>query len=522
MQSAALGAATFATVGAFAVKTARQRRPKASGTAHGSARFMTETEARQSGLWVGAQPPEADGVYIGGWKDRKGAIHYLRDISNGHVLICGPTRSGKGISCILPTLLSWRGSALVNDEKGELWAQTAPWRTRHVGRVIKWEPGALTGSASWNPLDEVRIGTFYDVADAQNIALALIDIRGAGLDRLDHWQKAAFQILTGCVLHECYTAHTAGRSACLPDVAARFADPNSTSKALFEAMRDNKHQNGQPHLAVAAAGRAHLDRADKERSGVESTLRTHLLLFYDQIVCSNTRTSDFKLDDLADGDKPASIFIINRAADQTRLRPLIRLFLIMAAKHLMHPELTYKDGQPVSPHRHKTLILLDEFPALGKLDEFESALARCASWGLKFVIACQDLSQLTGIYGQSQSIIANCHVRAFFPTNDLSTAKLLSESTGTRTEATPHMTIMGRRFGFLSQVTKSIQETSRLLLTPGEILTMTPATKDAAGRITKGGEMLIFLMGQPPMRAVQLLYFADQEFKRRAELPSSP
>lgn len=518
IKSGLTGAAGLACASALAIKTAYQRRPKPNKDTFGSARFMTEAEAKQSGLWASTQPPDADGVYIGGWKDRRGTIHYLRDISNGHVLICGPTRSGKGISCILPTLLSWRGSALVNDEKGELWAQTAPWRARHAGRVIKWEPGAANGSASWNPLAEIRLLTPHEVADAQNIALMLIDVHGSGLDRLDHWQKAAFQILSGCVLHECYTARAAGRNASLADLASRFADPGSKPSALFEAMRDNTHRNGSPHSMVAAAGRAQLDRSEREQSGVTSTLLTHLMLFADEIVCANTSISDFKLDDLADGEKPTSIFVITRSADAIRLRPLVRLFLTMAAKHLMHPELAYKDGQPVSPHRHKTLVLLDEFPALGKLDEIESALARCASWGIKFLIAIQDLSQLTGIYGQAQSIIANTHIRAFFPTNDLATAKLLSESTGTRTEPTPHITVMGRRFGILSQVTKSIHETSRPLLTPGEILTMRPAVKDKDGRITRGGEMLIFAMGQPPMRAVQLLYFEDPEFVRRAQI----
>ena len=88
----------------------------------------------------------------------------------------------------------------------------------------------------------------------------------------------------------------------------------------------------------------------------------------------------------------------------------------------------------------------DEFPNLGKLEEIEMALAKCASWGVKFLLAVQDITQLNGIYGLGHSIIANTHTRAYFPTNDLATAKTLSESTGTMTAQTPHTTIMGRRF----------------------------------------------------------------------------
>lgn len=164
----------------------------------------------------------------------------------------------------------------------------------------------------------------------------------------------------------------------------------------------------------------------------------------------------------------------------------------------------------------------DEFPNLGKLEEIEMALAKCASWGVKFLLAVQDITQLNGIYGLGHSIIANTHTRAYFPTNDLATAKTLSESTGTMTAQTPHTTIMGRRFGLLSQVTKSIQPTSRPLMTPGEILAMRAAVKDDAGHITEPGDVLLFLMGQRPLKAQQILYFLDPDFAARAQTPIEP
>lgn len=503
-----------ATIG-LAAKTAYQRRPKETPDVYGSARFMNDGELKQSGLLVNRQKAGNDGVYIGAWRDEDGTVHYLRDISNGHVLICGPTRSGKSISCLLPTLLSFGGSVIVADEKGELHAQTGPWRERHLGPVIKWEPGALTGSASWNPLVEVRLLSPHEVADAQNIALMLIDVKGHGLDRLDHWQKASVPLLAGCVLHELYLARASGRTPSLSEIAAWFADPGSSAFALFEAMKDNNHLDGKPHLVVAASGRAQLDRSDRERSAITSTLLTHLTLFFDDIVCSNTTDSDFRLSDIAGGDKPMSIFVVTRSDDAIRLRPLIRLFITMALRTLMSPALKYRNGQPISPWSHQTLMIFGEFPALGKLDEVESALARGASWNIKFLIEIQDLSQLNGIYGLGHSVIANTHTRAFFPTNDLATAKTLSESTGTMTAQTPHTTIMGRRIGLLSQVTKSIQPTSRPLLTPGEILAMRAATKDPAGLITEPGDMLIFLMGHRPLKAQQMLYFKDPDFQRR-------
>jgi type IV secretion system protein VirD4 len=505
------------TIG-LAAKTAYQRRPKETPDVHGDARFMNDAEIKNSGLLVETQPRHAHGVYVGQWQDTHGRIHYLRDVSNGHTLICGPTRTGKSISCLLPTLLAYGGAVICADEKGELWAQTAAWRQKHLGPVIKWEPGAVAGSASWNPLSEIRWSTPHEVGDAQNVALSLIDVRGHGLDRLDHWQKATFQILAGCILHEYYVARSQGRLASLSDIASHFADPGATPDDLFEAMRDNLHLAGAPHPAIAAAGLAQLTRSDREKSAVTSTLITHLLLFSDDIVCANTSTSDFSLSDIASGARPMTVFVVAGANDAVRLRPLVRLFLVTAIRTLMSRKLNYVKGQPVSPWVHPTLMILGEFPALGKLEEVENALARAASWGIKFLIEIQDITQLNGIYGLGHSVLSSMHTRAFFPTNDLATAEALSKSTGTMTAQTPHTTIMGRRFGFMGQVTKSIQSTSRPLMTPGEILTMRAATKDAAGRITAPGDMLIFLIGHRPLQAQQMLYFLNPTFAERAAI----
>jgi len=518
----AFGYAAMLVVGillmiALAVKSAYQQRPKEIPDVYGDARFMNEQELKRSALLVSRQRPGADGVYIGAWKDGKGRTQYLRDVSNRHVMICGPTRSGKSVSCILPTLLEYRGATIVNDIKGELLAQTGPWRAINVGPVIRWEPGALTGSASWNPLLDVRLRTPHEIADAQNIGLMLIDIRGHGLDRLDHWGKAAVPLLSALVLYELYDAQNTGRIASLGDVAERFSDPNNDDDDnLFQDMRNNRYINGAPHSFIAAEGAAQIKRSDRERSGVTSTLRTFLTLFYDPIVSANTSASDFRLTDIADLEQPLNIYIVTLPNDSVRLRPLVRLFLTMALRSLMAPPLIYVDGQPRSPHRHNSLIVGDELPDLGKLEEVETSLAKVASWGVKFLMGIQDVTQLNGIYGLDHSILANTHTKAFFPTGDLSTAKMLSESTGTKTEQTPHTTIMGRRIGFLGQVTKTIQATPRALMTPGEILTMKGAIKDEDDRIVEAGDMLILITGERPLKTSQMLFFEDPTFLARS------
>jgi type IV secretion system protein VirD4 len=127
----------------------------------------------------------------------------------------------------VPTLLSWPSSCLVYDEKGELWEMTAGSRSQHSGNVVvRWEPGAVAGSAGFNFLEEVRLGTPHEVADAQNIALALCGPKGEGIDAAYHWGKTSFDLITALILHELYRAHGQGKTASLADVAHALSNPD--------------------------------------------------------------------------------------------------------------------------------------------------------------------------------------------------------------------------------------------------------------------------------------------------------
>ncbi|WP_410969151.1 type IV secretory system conjugative DNA transfer family protein, partial [Salmonella sp. SAL04284] len=88
------------------------------------------------------------------------------------------------------------------DPKGELWQLTAGWRKSIGQNVIRWEPGHPDASCGFNFLDAVRLGTEFEVADAQNIAVMLIDQDGTGFD--SHWDRTAFGFLTGVILHAMY------------------------------------------------------------------------------------------------------------------------------------------------------------------------------------------------------------------------------------------------------------------------------------------------------------------------------
>jgi type IV secretion system protein VirD4 len=152
------GVAAFVVAVAMSVWRAREVKKV---TTYGSARWAEGREIRKAGLL------HPDGVLLGLWR---GA--YLRHHGPEHVLCFAPTRSGKGVGLVVPTLLTWPGSAIVHDIKGENWGLTAGWRAR-FGRVLLFDP-TNTKSAAYNPLLEVRRGE-WEVRDVQNIADVLVD-----------------------------------------------------------------------------------------------------------------------------------------------------------------------------------------------------------------------------------------------------------------------------------------------------------------------------------------------------------
>ena len=139
-----------------------------------------------------------------GWI-KKGITRYLRHNGAEHVLCYAPTRSGKGVGLVIPTLLSWEHSAVITDLKGELWALTSGWRQKYArNKVLRFEPASLSGRVYWNALDEIRVCTEYEVGDVQNLATLLVDPDGKGLET--HWQKTAQALLVGVILHVLYKA----------------------------------------------------------------------------------------------------------------------------------------------------------------------------------------------------------------------------------------------------------------------------------------------------------------------------
>jgi type IV secretion system protein VirD4 len=315
-----------------------------------------------------------------------------------------------------------------------------------------------------------------------------------------------------------YKAKAGTRTASLADVAFALSDPEEKSDALWEEMRTNRHRPDGAHAVVAAAGRDQLDRPERERGSVLSSAKTYLTLVKDPIIAENTRRSDFRIMDLMNHERPVSLYIVTRGGDKERLRPLVRLLVTMAMRQLMGVALRYENGQPLMPHRHRLLMMLDEFPSLGRLQIIQDALPKCAGYGIKAFLAAQNREQMFNAYGAHQSITSNCHVRIVYAPNEWETAEWISRMIGNTTIVKEDVTESGKRFGPLNSISRTYHEISRPLLTPDEIMRLKKPRKNRGDEIVESGETVVFLAGERPIFGTQILYFVDPVFSRRATI----
>jgi len=502
------------------ISGARWSKGARKGTdAHGSAHWATRKEIAASGL-LG----KAGGVYVGAWQEPKGTVHYLRDDGPAHVLAFAPTRSGKGVGLVLPTLLSWPHSVVVHDIKGENYALTAGWRERDLGsRIVKFEATSTDGSsAKFNPLAEVRLRTDYEVQDVQNIVNMLVDPDGKGAEGEDaHWIVSASAMLTGIVLHMLY----AESDPSLAGVANFISNPafESTTQ-MFEYMLGAVHdpeaqcgwidsfgQVSTTHPIVAMSARDMLNKDPKEAASIISTAIRFLTLFRDPIIARNTSASDFTVRDLMHDDRPLSLYLVIPPSDMDRLKPLTRLIFNQLLRALTS-EMKFEGGRSVANYKHRLLLMIDELPSLGRLEILQNALAYMAGYGIKSYLITQDVAQLQAAYGgpnSTETIMANCHVQIAYAPNKIETMEMLSKLAGTTTVRSEQRSYSGGRFGFHNNVQISSSESERPLLTPDEARRLPP------------DDALVFVAGHSPIYGRKIKYYDDRTFSERAKVQRS-
>lgn len=477
---------------------------KAPLTSHGSARWATEEELEKTGL------TKPEGVMLGVTANNK----YIRHDGAEHIIVYAPTRSGKGVGIIIPTLLAWKKSVLVIDIKGENWGITSGFRKNILkNKVLKFDPTCVDGSgARFNPLNEIRVGTPSEVKDTQRIVNMIVDTGEKGPD---HWSKTASALLLGLILYVLYCEEdkTLSRVAdiinnpeseddvgeTLKEMAVRrHADPSLMS-VLYGQDEHGPMAGVHPKIwnALLECG----NKPDNERGSVISTAVSNLALYRDPIIKHNISGSDFKISDLMNYDSPVSLYIVIPPSDIERVVPLTRIIVNQVITSLTE-KMEFKDGLPVVNYKHKLLLLLDEFPALGRIDTFEKALAFIAGYGLKALLIIQSLNQINKIYTKDNSILDNCHIRIAYTPNDNHTADEISKSLGDATILVDSYNFE-KGFSLLGPRKSGRSGQSRKLMTPGEVMVM-PASDE-----------IVFFAGIPPYKAKKIIYWKDYNFKKR-------
>lgn len=515
------------------------RRLRAIRDLHGSAHWAEKKEIKAMEYLDGR------GVYVGGWWDASSRRQlYLRHNGPEHVLCFAPTRSGKGVGLILPTLLSWPDSSVVLDIKGENWALTSGYLKSQGHILLRFDPSDdQRQSSRFNPLEEIRLETGRAISDVQQLAVMILDPDGKGLS--DYWEKAAFGFFASVILH-CLiiTRHQEKRSASLYDVSVMLEDYRrqdkagqnaSGAKALFEEMMRTDHATlmrelfpgmardlaEAAHVFIASSATGMLAKGDKEMAGVVSTATANMSLYRDPIIARNTACCDFRIADLMHHQSPLNLYLVVSPADIDRTRPLFRIFVNQLSGRLME-KMDFSGGAVNAVYRHRLLLMFDEFTSLGRLAIIERAIAYMAGYGIKGYFIVQSTKQLNKEYSADNALMENCHVRIAYAPNTVETAKLLSDMTGTTTVVQRKKSLSSGKGGGGSSV--SVQETARPLLTPDECMRLPGICRTKTGWWQKKshiepGNMLIFTAGHAPIYGRQILHFQDPVFRERAQVP---
>jgi type IV secretion system protein VirD4 len=377
---------------------------------HGTAHFGT---ARDAVRHLAPAAP-ADGFVLGVLRDApRGADRRFRQ--DGHLLTCAPTGAGKGIGAVIPNLLDYPGSAFVLDFKGETYAVTARARRSLGHDVILIDPFSITGAATHrlNWLDTLDPDDPDVVSRAAGIADMLVVAEGA--DSESHWNDTARELLRGLLVYV----------ACLPVERRSMAELRRIVTApeddLAATLADMLSDSERGHRLPARTAAVHLNRPERERGSVLSSVVRHTAWLDDPRLCAALGRSDFSF-----GDLKRRRMTVYLAIPPDRLRVclgFVRGFIGLAL-----------DGVIDSPARpkHRVAYILDEFGQLGRIDRLADSITLLRGYGAQLWVFVQDLSQLKAVYPRWQSFLANTS-QQFFGTADYDTARYLSGALGQQT-----------------------------------------------------------------------------------------
>jgi type IV secretion system protein VirD4 len=440
---------------------------------HGDAHWATEREIRHAKLRA------KKGVLLG----RTGVSNYLICNDFQHILLFAPTGSGKGVGFVIPNLLFWQESVVCHDIKIENHELTSGYRKKIGQEVYLWNPADPDGiSHCYNPLDWISEKPGKMVDDVQKICNLI-------LPEQEFWQNEARSLLLGVILYLC----------AVPEKTRSFGEVVRTMRSddvvynlavVLDTIGKRIHPVAYMNIA------AFLQKADKERSGVISTLNSGLELWANPLIDATTARSDFDMQQLK--VKKMSVFCGVTPDNLKRLEPLLKVFYQQCTDFMTR-------NIPKKSEPYGVLLMMDEFPSLGEMPQFEVGIAYFRGYRVKLFLIVQDTQQLKGIYEEAgmNSFLSNSYYRITFAANNVETANLISQLIGNKTSL--QHSHNKPKFLDLNPAARTVNtsEVQRALLLPQEVITL---PRD---------EQIILIESHPPIKTKKIFYFRDRFFVKR-------
>lgn len=323
---------------------------------------------------------------------------------DAHLCTVAPTRSGKGVSVIIPNLLTYTGPVVVFDPKGENYAVTARRRREMGQRVIKLDPFGVTKGASdaLNPLDLLDLKSAGDVdINSQSLAETLTSgIRGL---REPFWDISGTGFSSGLIAMAATQGDPAQRN--LNHVVEKLTASDTVYGLAVVLDTIGKKLSPLAYREIASV----LQMPEVTRGGVVATTQSYFKPFSVECVARCLAKSTFSLQDVVDGE-PLSIYIILPPHRMRSHRGLLKLWV----GTLMASIFTRK-----SRPEAKTLFLLDEVAQLESFPLLEQLMTLAAGYSVWVHTFWQDLAQLKTCYPDSwKTILNNCGVTQAFGMNN--------------------------------------------------------------------------------------------------------
>jgi type IV secretion system protein VirD4 len=412
-------------------------------------------------------------IRLGYYEKSAELIQYAGD---GHIVLVAPTRSGKGRDLLIPSLLTYRGSCVVVDPKGQLCAVTRKQREK-FGRVVILNPfrileKELGPSARYNPMDTLDPESLGFSADCDAMAEAIISMESS---RESYWPESAQILTSGVIMRLASDPSYAGRRhlAFMRDRITknpyRFAA--EVSEIAAAAERDGADLDpvvSLVHERLARFGEpgAHMN---KEVAGIVNTANTQTRFLGIRAIAESMSASDFSFRDMK--REPTTIYLVLPTRYLITASKWFRLVMASALNDLLR--------EPEPDEDVPVLAIIDECYQLGTLNILRDAMSLAAGYGLQLFIVYQDLNQIRERFGEThETLLANSDVQIYFAPRDNTTAEYISKLGGerevrVRQESLREISQQEAEGGY-SGVNLSWSRTPRPLLLPHEIRALPP------------------------------------------------